>query len=128
MGGVRVVAVLGRGLRLRCPRCGGGRVFDRVYRVPPGCAVCGLVFEREPGYFVGAIYLNYGVTVLTALAGYFALDRWADASLPVQLAVGGAFTVVFPLWFFRHSKGLWLALDYLLDPADRSVLEGDSRA
>ena len=120
-----MVRVLGRGLRLRCPRCGVGRVFDGVYRVAPRCPACGLVFEREPGYFVGAIYLNYGVTVLTALAGYFALDRWGGASLPVQLAVGGAFTVAFPLWFFRHSKGLWLALDYLVDPADRAVLEGD---
>ena len=25
------------------------------------------------------------------------------------------FAVLFPIWFFRYSKSLWLALDYLVD-------------
>jgi hypothetical protein len=30
--------------------------------------------------------------------------------------VWGAFAVLFPLWSFRYSKALWLALDHLVDP------------
>jgi hypothetical protein len=82
------------------------------------CPACGLVFEREPGYFVGAIYLNYGATVLTAIAGYFALDAWVGLGTRAQLALWTAFAVVFPLWFFRYSKSLWLSLDYFVDPVD----------
>jgi len=114
----RVRRVVGRVLSLTCPRCGVGRLFDGPFRMPPRCAVCGLVFERESGYFVGAIYVNYGITVTVTLLGYFALDAWLGLSVQFQLILWGGFTVAFPLWFFRYSKALWLSLDYLVDPFD----------
>jgi uncharacterized protein (DUF983 family) len=112
----RIRRVIGRGLRLRCPGCGEGSVFEGAFRMRARCARCGLGFEREPGYFVGAIYINYGLTVLTALAGYFLLDLWLRPPVGWQLAVWGAFAVLFPLGSYRHSKTLWLALDHLVDP------------
>ena len=78
--------------------------------------MCGLPFEREPGYFVGAIYLNYAASVLIAIPGYFVLDYLLGLSLVWQLVFWGAFCVLFPLWFFRYSKSLWLAFDYFIDP------------
>lgn len=120
----RVRRVLGRGVRLACPRCGAGRLFAGPFRMHRRCAACGLVFERESGYFVGAIYVNYGITVTIALLGYFALDAWLGLSVGWQLLLWGAFTVVFPLWFFRYSKALWLSLDHLVDPVDTSSGEG----
>lgn len=86
--------------------------------MPPRCSDCGLRFEREPGYFVGAIYVNYGMTVAVTLAGYFALDTWLEPTVGQQLALWGAFVVLFPLWSFRYSKALWLSLDHLVDPGD----------
>jgi uncharacterized protein (DUF983 family) len=112
----RVGVALRRGLALRCPRCGRAPLFDGPFRMRARCAGCGLGFEREAGYFVGAIYINYGVTVLLALAGYFALDRWLAPSVGWQVALWGAFAVLFPLWSFRYSKAVWLALDHLVDP------------
>ena len=81
------------------------------------CPVCALVFERETGYFIGAIYINYGLTVGLALVGYFLLEAWLHPSAGWQAALWGAFAVLFPLWSFRYSKALWLALDHLVDPA-----------
>lgn len=82
------------------------------------CPACGLRFEKEPGYFVGAIYLNYGATVMTAMGGYFLLDAWLGLDIGLQLLLWGVFVVGFPLWFFRYSKSLWLSLDHLVDPVD----------
>jgi hypothetical protein len=82
------------------------------------CTACHLRFEREPGYFIGAIYLNYGATVILAVAGYFALHRLAGLSLGAQLVLWGTFCVLFPLWGFRYGKSLWLALDHFFDPDD----------
>ncbi len=109
---------MGRGLRLLCPRCGAAPVFAGPFRVRERCPACGLVFEREPGYFVGAIYLNYGATALIMIPGYFALDAWLGLAVGLQLFLWGTFAVGFPLWFFRYSKSLWLSLDHLVDPVD----------
>ena len=80
------------------------------------CALCGLVFERAQGYFVGAIYVNYAVTTTIAVGGYFLLWSTTSISTAVQLAIWVVFALVFPLWFFRLSRSLWLGLEYFVNP------------
>ncbi|MBM2837206.1 MAG: hypothetical protein HW409_1395, partial [candidate division NC10 bacterium] len=77
---------------------------------------CDLRFEREQGYFVGAIYLNYAATVIIMIAGYIVLDYFFNLSLTMQLVVWIVFGVCFPLFFFRYARSLWLSIDYLVDP------------
>ena len=31
---------------------------------------CGVAFEREAGFYLGSIYVNYGVTALVVAIGY----------------------------------------------------------
>lgn len=80
------------------------------------CAVCDLIFEREPGYFIGAIYINYAVTAILTIGGFLLLDSYTNLSLTAQIILWSAFGIAFPLLFFRHSKSCWLALDHLFDP------------
>ena len=82
------------------------------------CTVCDLVFEREPGYFVGAIYINYGVTAMVAVAGFLLLDAITTLSVTAQVVLWSVFGVAFPLFFYRYSKSLWLAVDHLLNPEE----------
>src|SRR5690242_4418774 len=74
--------VIGRAWRLRCPICGVGKTFDGWFRMRPKCDHCGYVFDREPGYFLGSIYANYGLTALLVTAlfftGYLAFDISPD--------------------------------------------------
>jgi len=93
----------------------------------PECLVCDLPFEREQGYFVGAIYVNYGATVVALLAGAFGLQRFTDVSLAMQLLLGVATAIVFPLAFFRHSRSLWMSLDYMFSPPDDAPPRGMGR-
>ena len=80
------------------------------------CLHCGLVFEREQGYFVGAIYIN--VIVTEALLGGFYLISIATGFLADQLTDTVLFTlaVILPLLFFRHARSMWLSIDYAVDP------------
>jgi hypothetical protein len=92
------------------------------------CAVCHLRFEREQGYFLGAIYINYGVTVVLALIGSFALEYWVGLSLTQQLVLWIGFCSLFPVVFFRNSRGLWLGFDYIFDPvADERLEDSDDQ-
>ena len=108
-------------LALRCPRCGDTPLFPgagryRWFAMTSRCAACGLSFERAQGYWVGAIYVNYAVTVAIALAGALLLWGVAGISTADQLWLWLAFVVVFPLWFFRYSRSLWLAIELLINP------------
>lgn len=111
----RLLKLLGRALRLRCPRCGQGRLFTGWFHMPPRCEDCGLLLEREPGYYLGAIYFNYGVTAILVTAGYFI--GFFATSIPNQALLAWllAFCLLFPLWFFRYARSLWLAFDELFD-------------
>lgn len=117
----RIKAILLNGIRLRCPRCGGATLFRGAFAMHETCTGCALKFEREPGYFVGAIYINYAATAVLSIAGFFLLDAMTSISLTAQLLGWGAFCIAFPLYFFRYSKSLWLAFDYLFNPEEPAL-------
>ena len=98
---MRFWTIYRRALRLRCPACGEGRLFTGWFSMPPDCDQCGLKYDKAPGYFLGAIYFNYGLTALVVTAayfiGYFAFDI-APNTLLWSLTL---FCFLFPLWFFR---------------------------
>ena len=98
-------------------------MFQGLFRMLPECPTCRLKFEREPGYFLGAIYINYAATVVCMLAGFFALDYFVNLSLTSQIIVWSSFGVVFPILFYRYSKSLWLCIDYLFSPVEEASME-----
>jgi uncharacterized protein (DUF983 family) len=114
---IKIFHMLGNGLRLRCPRCGIGSLYAKPFRMCSNCAQCGLKFEREQGYFVGAIYVNYAVTVLIAMPGFLILDLLTGMPINRQLSIWIPFAIIFPILFFHHSRSLWLAIDHWLNPA-----------
>ena len=74
------------------------------------------VRTREPGFYLGSIYINYGLTALLVTAGYFALYFTEVVSPDMALWLCMAFCLLFPLCFFRFARSLWLGLDYYFDP------------
>lgn len=117
----RIARILVRGIRLRCPRCGVGPLFRRPFRMHEKCLVCALPFEREQGYFVGAIYVNYAATALLLVVMFFVLQRYPGVPVLQQLLLGALVAVLVPLGFFRHSRSLWMALDYIVNPAEEEL-------
>jgi len=117
------VRLVKRGLCLQCPRCGAPTLFRGWLAMHERCALCDLRFEREQGYFLGAMYVNYAFTVTIVLSGYFALAWWTNISLTYQLVLWGSVSVLCPLVLFRYSRGVWLSFDYFFHPADDEAPE-----
>ena len=46
------------------------------------CPACGLKFEREPGYYLGAMYVSYGLALVTIVVIAIALWLTTNWSLP----------------------------------------------
>lgn len=80
------------------------------------CEACGITFQREPGFFLGAIYFNYGLTSISVAVAYPLMMFFGGWDKATRIAVTLTFAVLFPLWFFRYARSLWLALDQLIDP------------
>lgn len=75
------------------------------------CAGCGSSFRRESGFYLGSIYINYGVTVIVTGALYALLVLIGGTSHETALTVCLAVAVAFPILFFRYARSLLLALD-----------------
>jgi uncharacterized protein (DUF983 family) len=99
----------------RCPRCLQGQVFATLFQMPEQCPLCGLSFEREPGYFTGAMYLSYGMALI-ATAPVWLMMAWLGRSLGEVLLVIGPLLLVGSPWLFRYARVLWLHLDQAVDP------------
>ena len=113
--------ILIRGLLLRCPNCGKGKLFRRGFTMYEKCPVCGWRYEREEGYWTGAVAVNLVVTeLLIALVAVPLAVALALAQKPVTLLViiGLPLPFILPFLFFRHAKSLWMSIDFIVHPVD----------
>lgn len=112
----RLIVLVTRALRLRCPTCGKGKIFHGWFTMHDACPHCARKFQRGPGFFLGSIYFNYGITALLVIVIFFACffsEVLTDRQLLVAMSI---FALVFPIWFFRYARSLWIAFDELWDP------------
>jgi hypothetical protein len=80
--------IIARGLANRCPNCGGRTLFkaDTLFELDRACRQCGLKLEKDEGFFLGAMAINYGVTCVGLLTPVAAL--WYFGVLPGRVAIG----------------------------------------
>ena len=122
--------LLRRGCLKRCPRCGGGRIYQGWFKMKDRCPTCGYKFEREPGFFVGAYLINFAVTeglLFVVIMGYIVWKNAnSSAGLLVPILVGLAFAVVAPIVFYPFSRTIWSAIDLAMTPIELDeVLEAE---
>ena len=114
---------LRRGLRMRCPRCGEGRLFRRGIDTFERCSSCGLVFERDAGDTWMFTIITDRIPILFGIAALyfgFRTTNWMIATAFFAILIA-------PILFtIRERQGLALALSYLSrvylpDPSDEVV-------
>lgn len=110
-----LLKTLTRGLLLRCPVCGESNVFRAPFQVRRHCPTCRALFQREAGFFVGAIMLNVVVTEGAVMFAFglclLVLGGSDTRTLPALFAVA----LLFPVLFYHHSWSLWLAGDHVVE-------------
>ena len=99
----------------KCPKCRTGQVFEKksdALKLPvmkSHCEICNYQFDREPGYFIGAMYLSYGFAVFqgisTFLICYFFFPNLS--TLSITLFVVGVITL-FSLQNYKWSRVMYM--------------------
>jgi uncharacterized protein (DUF983 family) len=116
------LTLLWRGLILRCPNCGKGKLFTGIYAMPERCPVCGWVFEREEGYWTGAMAVNLVISELimaTAAIVLAVVVTLNHGPLALVVTAGIFAAALLPFLLYRHSKSLWMSIDFMIHPVDQ---------
>jgi uncharacterized protein (DUF983 family) len=110
--------IVARGLGHRCPNCGGRTLFlpGSLFRVAPTCRACALPLERDEGGFLGAMSLNYGVTLCGFLVPVLIAYLAGVLSGCTAAWLAGLGAIFFPILFYRSSRSWWLMNYYLVLP------------
>ncbi|MFT4678419.1 MAG: hypothetical protein ACI84C_000606 [Flavobacteriales bacterium] len=112
-------------LNSSCPRCQDAPLFKNGnpygkagLKMHDECEHCGESFKREPGFYFGAAYVSYGLTVALWVAVFVALmcfDWWGLISFSFYensntffLTGLVALIVALPI-LYRLSRAIWIS-------------------
>lgn len=101
----------------RCPQCRREKMFvsgpysSRFLTMNKECSYCGLQYEREPGFFYGAMYVSYILSVgILLVTGGFVYFIGNDPDLWIYIvSVVVASLLLYPI-NFRLSRILFIHL------------------
>ena len=101
--------------KMKCPQCQEGEFFvshpydlKKAGDLHENCSKCGLKYSKEPGFYYGAMYVNYalGVALFVALWVSFNLF-FPDVSVGWQIGLIIFFTVILTPYMYALSKIIW---------------------
>jgi uncharacterized protein (DUF983 family) len=103
-------------LNNKCPNCHKGNIFKdkSLFRfwfpkMNDHCSHCETKFNKEPGYFFGAMYVNYALNVAQGITTYFLAKPFFTETFDLRMfpIIAG---VLLLLTFFniRLSRLVWI--------------------
>lgn len=102
---------------MKCPACLKGDLFvtknpyrlKGLYDMPEYCSCCGEKFTPEPGFYFGAMYVSYGITVGMAVAIMVSNNvfNWDLSIFNKVLLIGASIFFSIPI-LFRISRSIWI--------------------
>ena len=120
----RFVVTMRRALTRRCPYCGSPGIYESYFALQEQCPRCGVRFEREEGYFLGAYALNLIAAEFIGLGLALFLIFKTDLrhlSLIWQEVIAVAPAVAFPVTLFPFSRTVWIAIDLIFHPPGQTA-------
>jgi len=101
-----------------CPNCKKGAIFEtkgnifllRMPKMNERCGVCNLKFEKETGFFFGAMFVSYALAVAEMVASLVIFWMFIDlAPLTVFMIIAGI-AILTSTFNFRVSRAIWIYL------------------
>jgi uncharacterized protein (DUF983 family) len=111
-------------LTLKCPKCHEGNMFcnDKIYQykgffnMPDYCTKCNQDFQLEAGFYLGAMFVSYGLTVALNIAVFVAFLIFDAYSLFPYLITAGIVLILTGPFIIKISRSIWIALTIHYDP------------
>ncbi len=85
------------------------------------CEYCRQSFEPETGFYYGAMYVSYGLSIIAMFIPAYSLYFLFDITFGTMLAVViGIYVGFFPV-FFRISRNIWLSMFVKFNPEEKAL-------
>jgi len=99
----------------KCPQCHQGNVLkyppyklNKLLDTEEQCSHCNLKFDKEPGFFYGALYVSYALTSGIFIVAYLLQVMFLNWPITkFAIAMVSLLLLTFPL-IARWSRVLWL--------------------
>ncbi|MGK0137194.1 MAG: hypothetical protein ACI9DJ_000638 [Algoriphagus sp.] len=113
-------------LKFKCPRCEQGNLYKAknpykrgtMFVMETNCITCGLKYEKEGGFFYGAMYVSYmlnvGLFVTATVLWYVLFENKMDWRIYIGLYV--VLTLFLVPILYRLSRSLWLMIMIKYEP------------
>jgi hypothetical protein len=90
--------------------------LKNITTMPENCACCGQRMELEPGFYIGAMYVSYGISVALFLTNFFVLHIFLEVPSVWFLTLNTL--ILLGLWpvIFRYARAFYLYLFVSFDP------------
>lgn len=112
MGQLSFVAML----KGKCPSCSNAKIFCGAVKMNENCPNCGFKFERETGYFLGAMHLSYvWAGAILVLFIYLLTVFFPDVKEYKLVPIATVLLLPFVPISFRYSRIVWLYFDIYFD-------------
>lgn len=108
----------------KCPRCHEGNLFvqpgEKNYTIfgytPDVCTNCGQAFILEPGFYYGAMYISYVISVALALPQFLLFYVGLDFSFRASLVAALIAQLILTPFIYKISRGAWINFFVRYDP------------
>ena len=106
--------------KCKCPKCRKGDVFNNggnilLFRMPSmdkRCAECNFKFEKETGFFFGAMFVSYALAVAQMIVSLILFWYFIDLSPLRVFAIIAVISILLSTLNFRVSRSIWIYLFY----------------
>lgn len=102
-------------LKMKCPQCQEGDFFistpydlRKAGEIYEKCPVCKVKYSKEPGFYYGAMYVSYALTVALFVTLWVSFNLFFD-NVPVglQIFIIISSTILLTPYLYALSKIIW---------------------
>lgn len=110
--------------KFKCPRCNKGDFFEsnnpynlkKTGDIKHCCSHCKLKYSPEPGFYIGAMYVSYGLGIALFISVWVATMVLYPEYTPGQLIIMLIFSLVLTgPYIYALSKIIWMNMFYHYD-------------
>ena len=120
----------------KCSKCNLGDLYPdknpyhlrHLGKMHSNCKFCGQRYEPETGFYYGAMYVSYGLSVMVIFIPAYILYSFFEVSVTtLMITIFSIYFLTFPI-LFRWSRNIWLNIFVKFDPKvkKRVLLESKS--